>query len=43
MNENYEHSVELIRLDISRTFPHLCIFQQVSVEYFSEIVRSYGS
>ncbi|KAK7590201.1 hypothetical protein V9T40_001814 [Parthenolecanium corni] len=28
MNESYEHSVELIRLDISRTFPHLCIFQQ---------------
>lgn len=30
INESYEHSVELIRLDISRTFPHLCIFQQVS-------------
>ncbi|XP_065214175.1 TBC1 domain family member 12-like [Planococcus citri] len=28
MNESYEHSVELIRLDISRTFPQLCIFQQ---------------
>lgn len=25
-----ESSLELIKLDISRTFPHLCIFQQVS-------------
>lgn len=25
-----EASLELIKLDISRTFPNLCIFQQVS-------------
>lgn len=31
INESYEHSVELIRLDISRTFPNLCIFQHVSI------------
>ena len=28
---NKEASMELIQLDISRTFPHLCIFQCVSV------------
>jgi len=27
---NKEASMELIQLDISRTFPHLCIFQCVS-------------
>lgn len=26
-----ESSLELIKLDISRTFPHLCIFQQVKL------------
>lgn len=26
---DHESSLELIKLDISRTFPHLCIFQQV--------------
>lgn len=27
---NKESSVELIKLDVSRTFPQLCIFQKVS-------------
>jgi hypothetical protein len=26
-----EASMELIQLDIARTFPHLCIFQRVSI------------
>lgn len=29
-----EASVELIQLDIARTFPHLCIFQQVGKSHF---------
>lgn len=29
-----EASLELIKLDISRTFPNLCIFQQVSNLHF---------
>lgn len=32
-----EASLELIKLDISRTFPNLCIFQQVSsVNFYHE-------
>lgn len=32
-----EASLELIKLDISRTFPNLCIFQQVSnVNFYNE-------
>ena len=30
LSGNRESSVELIKLDVSRTFPQLCIFQQVS-------------
>lgn len=26
-----EGTIDLIRLDVSRTFPHLCIFQKVSL------------
>lgn len=26
-NNNHESSVELIKLDVSRTFPQLCFFQ----------------
>ena len=29
LSGNRESSVELIKLDVSRTFPQLCIFQQV--------------
>ena len=30
-----EASLELIQLDISRTFPHLCIFQKVVIIFMS--------
>jgi hypothetical protein len=30
-NVDKEASMELIQLDIARTFPHLCIFQRVSL------------
>jgi len=34
LSGNRESSVELIKLDVSRTFPQLCIFQQVSNHCF---------
>ena len=34
-----ESSLELIKLDISRTFPQLCIFQQVSEKFGDHIMR----
>ena len=39
LSGNRESSVELIKLDVSRTFPQLCIFQQVSVGCISETCR----
>lgn len=34
-SDNKEASMQLIQLDISRTFPHLCIFQKVQLYYLS--------
>jgi len=35
---NHESSVDLIRLDVSRTFPHLGIFQKVNLFMFTCLV-----